>query len=681
MPSGPLGLMLRRLIGRPRPADLGDDELLQRFVVCHDMGAFEALVQRFGPLVLGVCRRVLQDEHDAEDAFQATFLVFARRAATIHNQGAVGSWLAGTAYRISLKARAAAVRRRVQEREAGTQLPADKETAEAWDEMRLVLDEELNRLPEKYRVPLVLCYLEGKTNEAAARELGWAPGSMSYRLAQAKERLRERLVHRGVGLAPSLLGPALATYALVDVPAALAGATAKAGLLFEAGQRIAGLVSPQAINLAEAALRAFDLIKTLFVALFGLLVAVGIGGTVLFLMHGMGDDGSLAETELEPVIVKALDEENRIALQFSEETQRFGISCLKLPDPRRPGKFKLLTSDERGQNNNTRVLVDGSDYRFGFETPNARWYRDKDKKLWKGVKVGDRKWVSIMEWKQERLRITQSVQIAVGEQTQLYDTALVKYAVQNLDTKPHTVGVRVLLDTYIGGNDGVPFLIPPSPTAPSGRLLDTMAVFEKEQVPPFLRALESTEPNDRHGTVAEMGLKLHGLEPLSKVVICRWPGDQGGGSASWEWPFEPMNADPQNRDSCVVLYWNAMTVQPQDRRTLGFTYGLGRMADTADRAPMRMLVSGSGKVGRAFVLTFYVRGEVGETVRLQLPEGLLLAEGQKLEQVVAPPLERGCSQVSWRVEALKTGRFIVRANLGRHDAKVDIHVRENSIFD
>jgi RNA polymerase sigma factor (sigma-70 family) len=681
MPSGPLGLMLRRLIGRPRPADLGDDELLQRFVVCRDMGAYETLVQRYGPLVLGVCRRVLQDEHDAEDAFQATFLVFARRAATIHNQGAVGSWLAGTAYRISLKARAATLRRRVQEREAGTQLPTDKETSEAWDEMRLVLDEELNQLPEKYRVPLVLCYLEGKTNEAAARELGWAPGSMSYRLAQARERLRERLVHRGVGLAPSLLGPALATYALIEVPATLSGITAKAGLLFEAGQKVAGLVSPQAIALAEGALRAIDLVKTLFAALFGLFVTVMIGGTAMLLFHrGSGDDVPLAETEPDPPIVKALDEENRIAVLFSEETQRFGIACTKLPDPRRPGKFKLLTSDERGQNNNTRVLVDGSDYRFGFETPNVRWYRDRDRKLWKGVKVGDRKWVSIMEWKQEKLRITQSVQIVVGEQTRLYDTALVKYAVQNLDKKPHTVGVRVLLDTFIGSNDGVPFLIPPSPEAPSGRLLDTMAVFEKEQVPPFIRALESADLNDR-STVAEMGLKLRGLEPMSKVVLCRWPGDQGGGSASWEWPFEPMNADPQNRDSCVVLYWNAMTVQPQEKRTLGFTYGLGRMADTADRAPMRLLASGSGQVGRTFVLTFYVRGEVGEMVRLQLPEGLRLAEGQKPEQVIEPNKERGYSQVSWRIEATKVGRFIVRANLGRHDAKVDIHVRESSIFD
>src|SRR5262245_53123629 len=187
MASGQLGQVwqrLRGLVGKA-PEPPADAQLLEQFVARRDMAAFEGLVQRYGPLVLGVCRRVLGNTHDAEDAFQATFLIFARRAGAIQSQGAVGSWLCGTAYRVSLKAKAGIARRRAQERQAGTTMvKPNKENEAAWKELKPVLDEELNRLPEKYRIPLVLCYLEGKTNEAAARELGWAPGSMSYRLAQ-----------------------------------------------------------------------------------------------------------------------------------------------------------------------------------------------------------------------------------------------------------------------------------------------------------------------------------------------------------------------------------------------------------------------------------------------------------------------------------------------------------------
>src|SRR5271165_1265333 len=138
MASGQLSQVwqrLRGLVGKPAPEPPADALLLERFVAGRDMAAFEALVQRYGPLVLGVCRRVLGNTHDAEDAFQATFLIFARRAGTIQSQGAVGSWLCGTAYRVSLKARAAIARRRDQERHAGSTMlkPKEKEEA-AWKE-------------------------------------------------------------------------------------------------------------------------------------------------------------------------------------------------------------------------------------------------------------------------------------------------------------------------------------------------------------------------------------------------------------------------------------------------------------------------------------------------------------------------------------------------------------------
>jgi hypothetical protein len=506
---------------------------------------------------------------------------------------------------------------------------------------------------------------------------------MSYRLAQARDRLRERLVHRGVGVTTALLGPMLAAHATSQVPAALAETTAKAAPLFAAGELVVNLVSPRALELAEGLLRAMEFIKTLFAMLFMLIFVVSLGTAGLILVHSLKDDTPVADNEPGmPLDIKALDNENRIAIDFNAETQRFGIACTKLKTVADSKKPKLLTSDPSGLNNNTRIKIDGFDYRFGYETPNTRWYKDKDGKLWKAVKEGERKWVSIMEWKNEKLRIKQSVEIVVGEQTYLYDTALVKYAVENVDGKPHTVGLRLMLDTYIGGNDGVPFLVPPSATAPAGQLLDTMAVFEKEKVPPFLRALESADPNEKNATVAELGLKLNGLEPLSKVVLCRWPKEQGGSQAAWDWKYEAMNADAQNPDSCVVMYWDSMNVKGAEKRTLGFTYGLGHIADGVDKVPMRLLAGGPTRTGRSFTITIYVKGAAGEKVVLKMPEGMTLAEGQKAEQVFEKQKGSELAQVSWRVQAAKPGKYTVVAALSTgRETKLDVHVRENSIFD
>src|SRR5215831_14621878 len=179
-------------------AERGDHELLNAFAAQRDGEAFAALVRRHGRLVLGVCRRVLGDEHDAEDAFQATFLVLVRRARGLGRGGSVGNWLHTVAYHVALRARANAARRREQERSAPARLCADQFAEMEWHDLRRVVDEELARLPEKYRAPLVLCHLEGKTNEAAARELGWPAGSLSRRMARGCELLRQALARRGV---------------------------------------------------------------------------------------------------------------------------------------------------------------------------------------------------------------------------------------------------------------------------------------------------------------------------------------------------------------------------------------------------------------------------------------------------------------------------------------------------
>jgi RNA polymerase sigma factor (sigma-70 family) len=231
--------------------DVADSNLLERFTARRDEAAFAALVQRYGPLVLGVCRRALRHEQDAEDAFQATFLVLARNAGTVRKRESVGSWLYGVAYRIARKARATRGRR--QGRESQLQdvpAPAEASPEWVWREIRPVLDEEVNQLPPKYRLAFVLCYLEGKTNEQAARQLGCPLGTVLSRLARAREQLRGRLTRRGLAVSAALLAAALKGRAgAAAVPPALARAAGKAA------RRSAADYSAKVIALAESSSR------------------------------------------------------------------------------------------------------------------------------------------------------------------------------------------------------------------------------------------------------------------------------------------------------------------------------------------------------------------------------------------------------------------------------------------
>ena len=173
-----------------------DRQLLERFVRYRDEAAFERLVRRHGPMVLGVCRRVLGRAEDAEDAFQATFLVLMRKAAVIAQPELLGNWLYGVASRIARKARAQIFRRRRVEQEAPPLGSTEELRDECWRETRALLVRELARLPLRYREPLALCYLQGLTNKEAARRLGWPTGSISYRLARGRKLLRARLSDR-----------------------------------------------------------------------------------------------------------------------------------------------------------------------------------------------------------------------------------------------------------------------------------------------------------------------------------------------------------------------------------------------------------------------------------------------------------------------------------------------------
>jgi RNA polymerase sigma factor (sigma-70 family) len=258
--------------------DVTDADLLRRFRAQRDEAAFTILVQRHGPMVMGVCRRLLGEHHGAEDAFQATFLVLCRNAASIYASGSLAAWLHGVAQRVARKARGRAIRRREQERRSAVDGRAEAVDERTWDDLRLVLDEELGRLPQKYQAPVVLCYFEGKTNEQAAGELGCPKSSLSWRLGRARELLRERLVRRGITLpAGTLAAVLLGQSATASSPALLLIATVKAARRFAAGD--AGTVSAEVETLTKGALKTMFSMR-LKIATAAVLVAGLLGGSV-----------------------------------------------------------------------------------------------------------------------------------------------------------------------------------------------------------------------------------------------------------------------------------------------------------------------------------------------------------------------------------------------------------------
>jgi RNA polymerase sigma factor (sigma-70 family) len=276
--------------------DTPDTELLRRFVTASDATAFELLLWRHERLVMGVCRRVLKDVHDAEDAFQATFLVLARKARSIGTRGPLTTWLYTVAYRTSLNA----LKRRARQRARVGSLPAaaDVPAAEAPADLSELLDEAVSRLPEKYRAAVVLCFLEGRSHEEAARMLGCAPGTVASRLGRAKEKLRAWLAMRGLALTARALaaGVGAASAELASARAVVSDVLRAAKAVVMGGD-VAAAVAPRVLILAEGVKRTM-LRSKLTLALIVTLAAAGVGGVGLGLAGrvptALGDGDSVA---------------------------------------------------------------------------------------------------------------------------------------------------------------------------------------------------------------------------------------------------------------------------------------------------------------------------------------------------------------------------------------------------
>ncbi|HEY7328586.1 MAG TPA: sigma-70 family RNA polymerase sigma factor [Gemmataceae bacterium] len=262
----------------PPGGDQTDGELLARFVAKRDEASFAALVRRHGPMVLAVCRRMLRHDQDAEDCFQATFMVLARKATTVKRE-AVSSWLYAVAYRTSLEARAVNTRRRTREKQV-----LDMPHPEVWppevQDWRPWLDQELNRLPEKYRAVIVACDLEGRSRKQAAHQLGITEGTLSSRLARGRRLLAKRLVPYGLSLSGATLAAVLCEAAAsAQLSAALVSTTTKAAVLVAAGELTT--VSAASAILMKGVLKSMFLTKLkLMVSAVMIVTVLGASGLV-----------------------------------------------------------------------------------------------------------------------------------------------------------------------------------------------------------------------------------------------------------------------------------------------------------------------------------------------------------------------------------------------------------------
>jgi RNA polymerase sigma factor (sigma-70 family) len=254
---------------------LTDEELLRGFIESRDEACFVGLVERHGPMVWGVCRRVIHNHFDAEDVFQATFLVLVRKAASIEPRDMVANWLYGVAHQTALKARATIARRKKRETQVADLPDRAVTDQDSWSELRPLLDQEITRLPDRYRVVVVLCDLEGRTRKDVARHFGCAEGTVAGRLARARAMLAKRLAGRGLGVSAGVLGVAVAGTSSACVPRSVASSTIQIASRVVAGQQTAGVVPVNVAALTQGVVKIMVLNKLLSRSVV-LIVAMGI---------------------------------------------------------------------------------------------------------------------------------------------------------------------------------------------------------------------------------------------------------------------------------------------------------------------------------------------------------------------------------------------------------------------
>lgn len=276
-------------------AERNDGVLLAQFADHGDEAAFAVLLRRHGPMVLGVCRRLLGNGHDAEDAFQATFLILLRRARALERRPSLSSWLYTVACHLSMKMRAGSARQKAVEEQTAVCSGAETSNVIGWEDVRPVIDQELQRLPAKFRDPVVLCYLEGRTNEEAAQELRWPVGTVKGRLAQARDLLRTRLIRRGIVLSAAVLNALQTESAAATLPPLLTTATLRAA---------SGVVSPPVAALVKGMARAMWFYNLKIAAAVVIVLGAVGAGSSLATYHAVATQAAPVEEAKTPLLDK-----------------------------------------------------------------------------------------------------------------------------------------------------------------------------------------------------------------------------------------------------------------------------------------------------------------------------------------------------------------------------------------
>jgi hypothetical protein len=380
--------------------------------------------------------------------------------------------------------------------------------------------------------------------------------------------------------------------------------------------------------------------------------------------------------EIDPVI--------RLGVSFNER-QRFGFVTLDEKDPNYPDKFKRLTYKEDGSYNNTCIKIDGDENLYG-QAP-GQWARDdKTRRPLNNIMlIPRRKWISAWEYP-GRVRVTQTVMVVPNDDTRpaKLNTALVHYRIENRDNVPHKVGIRIMLDTYIGGNDGVPFAL-----AGRDQLVTTKIDLQNtKDIPEFIQALERPNLADA-GTKATMVLKFADgfrlssndppLDPIVRLIICRFPGNP---EIRWDVPQWDMNdkARGEQNDSCVLLYWPEQVMPPHTARTMAFTYGLGSISPVGPDASLALYTAAKPKPGSTFTVSAWVKNpRLGQSVMLHLPAQMSFVDAGAATQTVAKA-NTELGQVSWKVKVARDaqpGLYKLTGSMAGKQASVQVPVREN----
>jgi RNA polymerase sigma factor (sigma-70 family) len=292
---------LRSLLAQGAPCEVSDAELLQRFVETRDNDAFSSLVLRHGPMVLGLSRRIVRDFQLAEDVFQATFLVLARKAPAIRGRESLAAWLHSVAVRMALRAQKSRLRYCTLQISAETAHAPDPLDELSAREFLKIIDEELDSLPEKYRLPIILCHLEGLTQEETVQRLGLCPGTLKGRLERRRKQLRARLQRRGLSLGSALAGLLALERRAVAVPPGLWQSTLRAALGCDSA-------SPAAVALAQSAMKTMVFVKLRSLSVAVVLIAlVGWGTAWMALALGASSTAKETPAAREPNAVASLE--------------------------------------------------------------------------------------------------------------------------------------------------------------------------------------------------------------------------------------------------------------------------------------------------------------------------------------------------------------------------------------